>query len=793
MSVRREQGVGKSATPTKPSLHVVPADGAQITIQIRPLRRTADEGVVVMGASPLEALEKALAADVTAMDEPVMTWPADVREALVALDFDRPESHVGLTDEDVATFFPVTLPQPAAAWVTHGGGLRVIFAATNDATALELAGAWLMFAPLAKLAGWKLEVKTDTRHPEGLRDGLPCGRVHRFTPLATLVVPKGTGSVTAEQVEVWLSERGLTRGRHPATACPWAPKVTNGNPPVLIDETGVQCFHCRRFAPWSEILGGDNARLPSAYEAARAIVHYGHQRHVIGALYPHVPKELAQPAWSLILRTVNQDRLTAGDDADREGWEARIDTASSPALDIARSSSGAWLDSTTLVPRRVSNDLTLKFLPSAFWPPMIDKAASAGPLDGFAPLHPVGATEVVGPFVEPPRGTLFVARRRQPDDPPPVDTSRRPTAQELENAWALVGGVLPGVSRGYLSGLITAAFVGQRGVGTWPILCVTGQTGSAKTAQIALAAGMVGVKATAIALGNNDDARRMAGLALEEGARLLFADEVGRVSDVFSKLQSVLEANSTLRFRAKYANEREVPVRAGLVLLGSTLPSAIVASPEVARRSVGYRLTGAEKKWKLVDPRTDALLDLSECRRVDALRAALDTITCAVWWDVADLGPSGDWRALLLDKYEAVELGDLDLVSDREARTDAIRALYEYFRTAGTKDLSAMDGWKGWLIADPGSDAGTKVQALIDVDADKTIIHAQVSDLERQNLAPVLGFDSPQLQLLVRPRGKHLLVKFVEVGKRKGTGTPREKLPPVAPTTATPSDTEVVL
>src|SRR6185437_2244065 len=142
---------------------------------------------------------------------------------------------------------------------------RVIFAATSEATALELAGAWLMFAPASRLAGWKLEIKSDTRHPAGLRDGMPCGRVHAYAPALLLIVPKGTGSVTTEQVEAWLADRGVSRGRHPATACPWQPKATDGNPPVLIDERGIVCFHCGRFGSWSEILGCEVDVIPGLY------------------------------------------------------------------------------------------------------------------------------------------------------------------------------------------------------------------------------------------------------------------------------------------------------------------------------------------------------------------------------------------------------------------------------------------------------------------------------------------------------------------------------------------------
>ena len=475
------------------------------------------------------------------------------------------------------------------------------------------------------------------------------------------------------------------------------------------------------------------------------------------------------------------DRLVSTDEEERAAWRRRVADASSPDLDIARSATGAWLDERTLRPRSVSAVRTLGYLPSVFSRPAIDRAASSGPLDGFATLHALGANEVIGPFVASPRGAVFARRTRAKDDPPHVDVRTRPSPDAVEAAWATVATYLPGVSRGYVSGLVAAVLVAQRGVATPPLICGTGQSGSSKTAQLHLAAGMVGATASAVMLGASDDAARRFGLALESGAGLIFVDEIGRVTNLAVKVETILVANSKIAYRAKYANEREASMRAAIVLLGSTLPTEIVASPEIARRSVGYRLDGADKQWAVLDPVSGSPLDLALCRRVPDLRAALDTITAHVWWSLKDIGPAGDWRALLKQKFDAVNIAELDLGMDPAARAQAILDLYERFRLAPKEELSSAGGWSGWLGARDGGAVADKLSVLIEPSASKAAFRTQAAELERLNLAPILGFAVPHLQLLVRLRGRQRFVKFVDASVRKGRGMPRETWPAAMP------------
>ena len=171
-------------------------------------------------------------------------------------------------------------------------------------------------------------------------------------------------------------------------------------------------------------------------------------------------------------------------------------------------------------------------------------------------------------------------------------------------------------------------------------------------------------------------------------------------------------------------------------------------------------------------------LDLSQVRRLDFLRPALDTITAHVWWRLHRYGPAKDWRALALAEYDALALPHLDIIdSDGAERGNAIRGLYDEYRTAAPHKLCRDAGYVDWLVALDQGRVQELLGVLIDLDAEKGRFHAETSDLERLNLKPILGFGTPQLQLTVRRRSARVLLKFVQVAVPKGKGVTRTDLP----------------
>lgn len=749
---------------------------SQFKILLRSLRVPDSAGTTFAGPSVIDAVRAALAGDVSGFAEPVLRWAGATK--LVAIDIDRPEGTSPIRDEDIASFFPESLPRPAAAWRTHGGGLRGLFVEVDGVDALQIAGAWALLAPLGVLAGWRMEAKTDSRHPGGDRGEERCGDVLQFAPTANVFISRGHDEPVAaeDEISVWLGERRLSFGRHSHAACPWCSSDPGyGNPPVKIDERGVTCFKCERCESWDQILDrGATVSMRALYDAARNLVHFPHQQLVLRELRPDFPAKLLAPAWRFMLCAANVDRLRDSDPDRRAAFLTRVELAASTRIDVVRSASGAWLDAQTLQARKLTATGTLREMPWVRSGTMSDAALGTGPLRGFVGIAPLPANAIIAPGVEPPEGAIFVRRPRDPRDAPPIDLGDRPpTNDDVESAWAALEQSLPGLHRGFLEGLILACLVAQHGDGLPPIIVATGKTGRAKTTQVHLAAASTGRRAGMITLGDVEDTRRKIGLALEDGKSPLFADEVGRTPRLYERLETILALNSELPFRAKYANERDARVTAPIVLLGSTLPYAVTRSPELARRAVGWRLLDRADAWERHG-------DLARARRHESLRPHLDLIMAAIWWRLADAGTRAAWRDLCLTELGAVPLEELELGRDAEGRAEAVRELYEIYRTAGSNQLHDGSTYRGWLVANPGTPAWGALLELVDVQGDARAREAERHELERLDLADVLGFDRPRLVLSIRQRSARWLVAFQEEGVLKGRGTPRDRLPPAS-------------
>ena len=762
-------------------------------IVLRGREQPAPKGRKISGKTVVDTFKKALNRDVSSMMEPVLEWKDKTKA--VALDYDRPEGESPLEDIDLDDLFPDTLPKPCNAWITHGGGLRVVFVEVDGRTALELAGVWAVTAPLKRLKSWELEIKFESRHPDGARtvtgDGQPeeqkCGPVHYFIPSSNLIVPGARGSKVASDADRqgYMDEHGLAYGRRSTEGCPICGRATrqSGNDPILIDEHGVHCFRCDRHATWDQLVGhAPPSDRPSMYEAARHRVHFPHQRFVLKYDNPQVPKELLKPAWRLILFVANEDWIN-GDDAEREKRLAAVERAASEHNPLVRSSSNTWLDASCLRVRTKITATTAWEMPWVQSGTQAEMALDRVPLDGFTLVHPLEPSEVVAPHVEPPAGAVTARRPRLHGAPPPADVHVRYSRNEVDAAWAGLEEKLPGITgiRGYLSGLVTAAFVAQRHIGTPPVVAATGPTGAAKSAGQVAAAAMIGRPAKRITLGESKAVFRQVGLALEEGCGLLYVDEAGRIPKMYQKLGDILSLNHECPFEAKYQNERAIPLTASISIIGSTIPLAVTRSPELSRRAIGYRLIRPVGDWRSV-------VDLTRARYNEDLRPLLDVVTADLWQRLNDLGKSGDWRRLCMDEYGAVELSGLDIDDvDGAGRDEAIRQLYMHYISAPASEFTTGTSWSGWLDATPQNPASSLLSELVDFDEDKKTRRAQMEELQRVNLGHVLGFSDPLLVLRVHQRSARYLCKFRELGVAKGKEAPRHLLPPIvqaAPSTS---------
>jgi len=744
------------------------------TISIRGIQSPSVTAVGVKGSSIDETVRSVLDHDVSDLAEPVMTWPESEKSRLLALDLDRPEDQPPLLDEDVVGLFPDCLPQPINAWVTHDGGLRSLFREVDGVSAKGLAGTWHLLAPLGRIANWKVEVKCDSRHPKGMRGAETCGRVHTFVPSANVVFSSQRGLFDASDVHVrrWLNDRGLAFGRHGSEACPsCGDRPGSCNPCVVIDERGIHCFRCQQWRSWNMLLD-DRSATTQLHAAARNLVHFPHQKLVLMDARPSTPEELLQAVWGYLLLCVNTDRLQNDPEG---GWDGRIAIASSNRIDVVRSSNGDWLSRRTLQHRKVSADRTLKELPWALNRTRIDAALSSETLEGFIPIEAIPHSALIAPGL-PHSEAIQVRRPPQPGEPPPVAIgSSPPNEGDVELAWTAVTRALPGVSRGYLTALLISILQAQRAMGMPPIICVTGATGTAKTATVHLAAGMCGTRVGDVTLSEPGDVLRQIGLHIEDGRTPLLFDEIGRCSQVYERLQSILRLNSCVTVEIKYANERTITVCASLVFAGSTLPRPIVTSAELDRRSVGFLLLTKAPGW-------DRHGDIANLRNDPVLRPHLDIISASIWWLLHSAGSNFNFRKYCFECLGAVTIGELN--SDGlspEGEAAAVRLLYDAFRNAPASQITGGTKWKGWIECTPGTANGHLLEDLVDLDGDSKSRFSETEELKRIDLSHVLGFEVPRLRLMVHRRNSRWLAKFEELGVLRGKGCERKDLPPLGP------------
>ncbi len=750
-----------------------PPPAHAFTLRLR--SRLSPEQVLLSGETPEEAVDVALNHDVSEMTEPIMLWSN--RDELLAMDLDRPDDADPVLEHHIPELFPEYLPRPLAAWVTHGGGLRALFCGIDGESSRALAGVWYAFAPLGAVRDFTVEAKTDSRHPSAPRGAEWCSRVYRFQPSANVTFPEDSVDRNLDDpvVQAWLEKHALEPGRHEQHLCPWCGGGGSSkcNPCVVVDETGVRCYRCGESRSWG-VLAAPRLNAHSWKLAAQNFVHIAHQEQVMLAQLPHMPKELTRPAWDLLLRHANAHLLE--NDPDEE-WAKRIEAAGSRKFDVVRSSGGAWLSAATLLPRQVSAANTISVLPWTTTKPRIDQALSSEPLPGFVGITPVPCSVVLAPHMPEQEG-IVVRRPRGRGEPPPVDLGAgAPVDEVVQEAWGTLEVALPGLSRGYLASIIVIGIVGQYGTGTPPNLVVTGPSGSGKNSHARLGTNMLGRKLADITLRDPRDTTRQIGLALERGESPLFIDEIGREKEVYERLQALLRLNSETTFRALYANERSVVVDAPVILAGSTLPRPLVSSQEMNRRSVAYQLYGRAKSWEKHG-------DVARLRCNARLRPHLDVITASVWWKLHASGANPDWRKLCFEEYGAVPLDQLDSDgSSAVGRDEAIRTLYEIYRSAKDSALTKGTRWAGWLPCEPGTAANTVLGELVDLEGSEKSQFIETEELKRLDLTAILGFSVPRLRLLVHRRRTWIL-KFDELGVLKGQGVPRSQLPPAV----TPQD-----
>ena len=236
------QAVTSAATKTEPT-----ALPGSFVVLLRGVKQPKSEGQRFAAATPLAALQAALAVLDYPEQEPVVEWQKT--DLLCVLDVDyHDEALEHRPDADqLQRLAEHVRPSPALWWRTHGRGLRLVYEAAGGFLAEELAAcAAVSVRSLSPAATF--EILARTRHPAYPRPDFPAAgpviQARATVEIGELAHVLGK-EADESLIQEWLDDRGLELGRKYAhDRCPIDPAAPSHGEPVYVGEQGVTCFKC---------------------------------------------------------------------------------------------------------------------------------------------------------------------------------------------------------------------------------------------------------------------------------------------------------------------------------------------------------------------------------------------------------------------------------------------------------------------------------------------------------------------------------------------------------------------
>jgi hypothetical protein len=576
-------------------------DGAKTgagKVYIRGMKESAAKAEPVHGDDAIDAASKALAWK-SLPEDALIYW--DESTPLRAVDLDWHQAAVPRADE-VERLAIGCKPSPALWWVTHGGGLRLIYTDAGSFTAEELAACAAAYL-LSVRPEATAEVKCDTRHPRSARNGKTAGEPQESLPdtvLAILGRFSKRGCTEAERDE-WLANQGMhLHGKFAHHFCPIdAHHISKSAAPVWAGDEGIYCASCASrgdgYRSYGRLVGSIREGESPIYLAAKHSVHWEQASYYFSALAPEVPVMLRRPVYSALVKSLHQQ-----DPADD-----RVKGVFKPYGFVR--GLGIWLVAETLqpaAPRLQKEDVArlpyarqwLKdengmdvFKPDAG---KVLRMATNAPLEGMPPLSPLPACPIYGVHnailsVDGSVPVLPIAKAKVPQARYVPQRERMP----LEAAWAVVERHFPGLSREYLTLLHVARGYAEIGGGQLPMIYAQGPSGASKTATSRIESAMAGDVYKDIGMGEWGKVAESIGEAAAESGAV--------VVNEFAKINAqskggaalwALQMGRTMTYRKLYVGSITIPVRCYILMTDTRLPPDLVSNEQFGRRVVYVRL-----------------------------------------------------------------------------------------------------------------------------------------------------------------------------------------------------------
>lgn len=642
---------------------------AGFTCYIRPL--THGNPVSYSAATAREAFAHAMDADELTFAEPLIYWDDD--KHLACIDLDASDGHEW-TDEKLITLDGI--PTPLWSWVTKSGGLRLVYEATGDYYAREVAG--IAYLRLLQTPYKGLEIKHDTRHPKYATPEGHCGevfaRAQSFDP-SILRRYLSLYSASDREAADWLASKGMQQGgRYGHDKCPLDPQRGANGTPVYADEHGVYCHSCNAlgmcygsqragFFPYSALCGTKATSL--VYRAMECKTHYGHAKYIVESKLGLSPK-YAAIVYSAGLMLFGHDRRT-------------VDHVFAAGADFIRMGD-RWTNSNG-EPYTKDVRLMLMTLPSCMIGKAMDKAQVCRfeqghdlTAYGYPAILPIYGLRIWGHWIKDATLTAVIQNRHLAQDSNAhLRPAYRTPEQRIDRYWDRLDKYFPGVDHRYLKLIIAARGVSEAESGMPPFTVVTGPSGAGKSLTIALAAAICGDSNTEVTW-DRDRAKFRQQFRDADGG-LVTCNEIdkdskaGGMQGAGTSFDFLLNMTPDSKSHSLYEGPRRMGRIPAIFVTDTQLAAAVKASDQLSRRLVHVHLPFAVQ-WE--DPAEYAGLSHPKAFRLLSEEAA--EICNAIVSEVID----EFFRTPTSYRKIATRLGYVSLTESPEAKEsdDALCRLY---------------------------------------------------------------------------------------------------------------------
>lgn len=661
-------------------------------------------GAEAVSSANTDALAGLLAcvATKTSFVDPVISW--DSPTALAAVDLDAE----GWDVARLSSLLVDLRPTPSLAWVTKGGGLRLVYVEHGSLTAEELAAVACLY--LSTTVSYRsLELKSDTRPPAS-----EVLQRHQDADAGALRRWLRQYQVDDEEVAAWLAERGMeVDGRYDHHLCPISPSAEGARQPVCVGERGIHCFVCEArgevrgggragFVPYASLVGGQSATV--LYYCLDNFAHWEHVRRVMTPMFK-VGARIAELAYRAAIKLHHEGVAPAV-----------VDRIMQSGKNLVRMD-GRWA---TCDGKTYMKDLPsiLSQLPAAC---VLDRGKLRISRSKLAVLQQTfDLTEYGYPSLTPVYGMPVFGQHLDYMDEETriiVQTDRlscvkleryRPRYESngrrlpLDEAWGELDRVFPGLNRDLVQLLIAARGVSEAGVSMPPMVYISGPTSAAKTSTIHVAAAAIGDNVTEVVWTENvERVRQAVADSKESGTYVAFNEilkEMGR-----SKQAPTQAAEFILNLTPGSVSWKAYigPVRLGalpvFVWTDTHVPIEIKQHAQLARRLVHVHLP-AQVDWRTT-------LSMSGVLQPDRIRIASQSYARACD-TIASETIDRYFRRRWTFEDIAADLG-FSLMSESTEAMEGADALAEFFRAVcDAPPLAGADAtrWsgRGWKMVQRG-------------------------------------------------------------------------------------------